>query len=84
MDAHARNGLALDQSAPPVRAKVISLERYREASVSPSEDTSLNGEWDHLVRLAADAWSWRDPESLAVLGMCVAKLGLRALEDWER
>jgi len=64
---------------PP--ARVFSLDRYRQGGV-PSEDVPLNAEWDRLARLAEDAWTWRDPETLAALGMCVARLGLRALEDW--
>jgi len=64
---------------PP--ARVFSLDRYREGGVQ-SADAPLNAEWDRLARLAEEAWTWRDPETLAALGMCVARLGLRALEDW--
>ena len=68
-------------AGPHPPARVFSLDRYRQGGV-PSEDVPLNAEWDRLARLAEDAWTWRDPETLAALGLCVARLGLRALEDW--
>lgn len=68
-------------SAPRPLARVFSLERYRNGGVS-TDDVPLNAEWDRLARLAEDAWTWRDPETLAALGLCVARLGLHALEDW--
>jgi hypothetical protein len=64
---------------PP--ARVFSLDRYRQGGV-PSADVPLNAEWDRLARLAEEAWTWRDPEALAALGLCVARLGLRTLDDW--
>ena len=80
MDAQRKE----DAPVPHVhRAEVIPLEPYRR-KVSPArpEDELLNAEWDVLARLAQEAWTWRDPESLAALGTCVARLGLRSLEDW--
>ena len=68
-------------SAPRLPARIFSLDDYRKGGVS-SDDLPLNAEWDRLARLAEDAWTWRDPETLAALGLCVARLGLRALEDW--
>jgi hypothetical protein len=83
MDAQGRTGLAHERSvAPRARANVVYLDRYRNAGV-PRDDVPLNAEWDRLARLAEEAWIWRDPESLAELGVCVARLGLRALEDWQ-
>jgi len=67
--------------APRPHARVVSLDSYRRVSVPP-DDVPLNAEWDRLARLAEDAWTWRDPETLAALGLCVARLGLHALEDW--
>ena len=68
-------------SAPRPPARVFLLDHYRNGG-APSDDLPLNAEWDRLARLAEDAWTWRDPETLAALGLCVARLGLRALEDW--
>jgi len=63
--------------------KVVALETYRRALAEAGVDADLNTEWDRLRKLADEAWTWRDPESLAELGSCVARLGLRALRDWE-
>ena len=62
--------------------KVIQLDAYRRQAVAQQGDTILNREWDRLARLAEQAWCWRDPESIAELGACVARLGLRSLEEW--
>ena len=80
MDAQRKD----DAPAPPARrAEVIPLEPYRrKMSHARPEDELLNAEWDVLARLAHEAWTWMDPESLAALGACVARLGLRSLEDW--
>ena len=61
---------------------VVPLNRYRRADVS-RDDALLNAEWDRLLRLGEEAWTWRDPETLATLGACVARLGQRALQDWK-
>jgi hypothetical protein len=63
--------------------KVVALEPYRRALAEAGVEADLNTEWDRLRKLADDAWTWRDPESLAELGSCVARLGLRSLKDWE-
>jgi hypothetical protein len=63
-------------------AKIIPLEAYRRHVAEQENDAALNAEWDRMHVLAEEAWSWRDPESLAALGACVARLGLRSLEDW--
>jgi len=62
--------------------KVIALEPYRRRLAETTADADRNAEWDRLQTLAEQAWTWRDPESLAALGTCVARLGLRSLEDW--
>ena len=62
-------------------SKVISLDSYRRTTTSPA-DALVNAEWDRLPRLAEEAWTWRDPETLAALGACVARLGLRSLAEW--
>jgi hypothetical protein len=81
MDAQRKDDAAV---APARRAEVIPLDFYRTnfARGGRPEDELLNAEWDTLARLAQEAWTWRDPESLAALGACVARLGLRSLEDW--
>jgi hypothetical protein len=63
------------------RMNVFTLDRYRLTSVS-REDAPLNAEWDRLVRLVEEAWTWRDPETIAALCACVARLGQRSLAEW--
>ncbi|HLK11432.1 MAG TPA: hypothetical protein VKW76_08625 [Candidatus Binatia bacterium] len=50
---------------------------------TPAEraDAGRNAQWNRLVALAADAWCWRDPESLEGLRERLARL--RAVVDRE-
>jgi hypothetical protein len=80
----ARYSILMRRRPAASACKVIRLDAYRRQAVEPPGDSVLNGEWDRLARLAEEAWSWRDPESLAELGACVARLGLRSLEEWAR
>jgi hypothetical protein len=43
---------------------------------------SLQVEWDQLPILATEAWSWRDPESVAAVEACVTRLKDFVLEEW--
>jgi hypothetical protein len=45
-------------------------------------DHEVNSEWDLLIRLATQAWSWRDPESLDVLEHTVNRLRTWIASDW--
>jgi len=47
-----------------------------------SVDHEVNSEWDLLIRLATQAWSWRDPESLDVLEHTVNRLRTWIASDW--
>lgn len=47
-----------------------------------SVDREVNSEWDTLIRLATQAWSWRDPESLDVLEGTVTRLRTWIGHDW--
>lgn len=52
------------------------------ASRPSAEEDALNASWDHLLWLAIQAWSWRDPESLGAIEQAVSAL-LRDVErDW--
>jgi len=85
MDAHGTQETIRVESIPQRRAgrgEVIHLDTYRRRVSEPRADVTLNSEWDRLSRLAEEAWCWRDPESLAALGACVARLGLRSLAEW--
>ena len=67
----------------PTPAKVIPLSPYRRRAIELRVDEALNSEWNRMCRLAEEAWCWRDPESLAALGACVAGLGMQVLADWK-
>lgn len=51
------------------------------AGASTSED-ALNASWDHLLWLAIQAWSWRDPESLGAIELAVEALARDVQRDW--
>ena len=52
------------------------------AAARVSVDQEVNSEWDTLIRLATQAWSWRDPESLDVLEGTVTRLRTWIGHDW--
>jgi hypothetical protein len=52
------------------------------ATARVSVDQEVNSEWDLLIRLATQAWSWRDPESLDVLERTVTRLRTWIGHDW--
>jgi hypothetical protein len=52
------------------------------AAAHPSVDGEVNAEWDLLIRLATEAWSWRDPESLDLLEHTVSRLRNWIGHDW--
>jgi hypothetical protein len=54
----------------------------RTAAAHASADSEINAEWDLLIRLATQAWSWRDPESLDVLERSVSRLRNWIGHDW--
>jgi hypothetical protein len=52
------------------------------AAAHASLDHEVNDEWDLLIRLATQAWSWRDPESLDVLENTVTSLRNWIGREW--
>jgi len=52
------------------------------AAAQASVDDEVNSEWDLLIRLATQAWSWRDPESLDMLEHTVSRLRNWIGHDW--
>ena len=52
------------------------------ATARVSVDQEVNSEWDLLIRLASQAWSWRDPESLDTLERTVTRLRTWIGRDW--
>src|SRR5262249_31326658 len=45
-------------------------------------ESRLNAQWDLLLELTNQAWSWRDPESLDEMEQLLACLCERVLGDW--
>jgi hypothetical protein len=75
----------------PVLARRVP-SRFRHGSprvqpppqVDPAGDAAINAEWDLLIRLAPQAWVWRDPESLDALERTVVRLRALIGRDWSR
>ena len=80
--------VSLDESLerPPDRrrepAQVVALAPYRRRVVEAERDRALHAEWDRLAVLVAEASCWRDPDSVAAVEDCVARLKRLVLEDW--
>jgi len=53
------------------------------AEQAPADaEAPANAAWDELPRLALEAWCWRDPESLARLDACLARLRPDVEREW--
>lgn len=61
---------------------VVDLGAYRMRTSSAPQERSVNETWDALMELARQAWSWRDPQSVAALGACVKMLAALTAADW--
>ena len=61
------------------KAVVLPL---RSTERSADEDPPFGRTWDEISKLASDAWTWRDPESLARLEECVGRLWSEVERDW--
>jgi hypothetical protein len=66
----------------PSRGEVIQLAPYRRRLGEAQRDASLNDDWNALAGAVAEAWCWRDPESLAAVEECLARLKAKTLADW--
>jgi hypothetical protein len=47
-----------------------------------SGDSRLDAQWDQLLELTNQAWSWRDPESLDEMEQLLVRLCERVLREW--
>ena len=63
-------------------ATVVDLGAYRMRTSSAPPERSVNETWDALMELARQAWSWRDPESVAALGACVRMVAALTAAEW--
>ena len=75
-------GLAGRRSFARSHARKAVVIQLRSTDRSPDEDPSSSRAWDEVSKLASDAWTWRDPESLARLQECVAQLSSEVERDW--
>ena len=77
---------AADASVPVTTdrrpARVIHLEAHRANLRVTRSDPSVDAIWDELTSLAAEAWIWRDPDSLAAVEGVIATLRNHVLADW--
>jgi hypothetical protein len=50
--------------------------------VPVGDDAALNDEWDRLLSAVIQAWSWRDPDSVAKVKESIAQLRWSVDRDW--
>jgi len=78
----AGRGLAWRPGGSGEPARVVQLAAYRQRVADAERDRILEAEWVRLARLVSEALSWRDPESVAAVGVCVARLQGLVRADW--
>lgn len=54
----------------------------RQQLLQESQDKELDTVWEELLFLADEAWTWRDPESLAALRSCLEQIDVFVRQDW--
>ena len=75
--------MSLDPADPPRKlAQLIVLAARRCRVAATERDRALDDEWNRLGVLVAEAACWRDPDSVAAVESCVARLKQLVLEDW--
>jgi hypothetical protein len=47
-----------------------------------SADAARNAAWDDLLACADWAWTFRDPDSLSAVGICLLQLARDVLPEW--
>ena len=75
----ARPALRTSADSGDRRGVVLLLRTVDE---SHDDDLAFSPEWDEMSKLAMDAWSWRDPDSLARLEECIERLWPEVERDW--
>lgn len=64
----------------PTRSALVGAPQAVPAP--PPLDAARNAEWDQLMQLCVQAWTWRDPESLEALQHAAAALAGRVASEW--
>jgi hypothetical protein len=68
----------------PARRRAIARREWQALpQLDPSEEAQRNAAWDELLRLAILAWSWRDPDSLEMLGGALTSVTDEVERDWQ-
>lgn len=75
---------AVAETADRSRARVIDMASYRVRLDARDNDSILNALWNELTRLAQEAWTWRDPESLEALEFHMAILKAHVHAEWQK
>jgi len=75
----ARPALRTSADSGDRRGVVLLLRTVDE---SHDDGLAFSPEWDEMSKLAMDAWSWRDPDSLARLEECIERLWPEVERDW--
>ena len=65
-------------------ARVIPFPPHTHRLAELRRQDALEAEWEQLFVLVAEAWSWRDPESVAAVEACVTRLKNLVRDEWGR
>jgi hypothetical protein len=47
-----------------------------------SADAPRNAAWDDLLANVQQAWTWRDPDSLTALAVCLLRVARDVMPEW--
>ena len=75
---------AVAEAADRSRGRVIDMASYRIRLDMRDNDSILNALWNELTRLAQEAWTWRDPETLEALEFHMAILKAHVHAEWQK
>ena len=75
---------AVTEATDPSRGRVIDMASYRIRLDMRDNDSILNALWNELTRLAQEAWTWRDPETLEALEFHMAILKAHVHAEWQK
>ena len=75
---------AVDEATDRSRGRVIDMASYRVRLDMRDNDSIVNALWNELTRLAQEAWTWRDPETLEALEFHMAILKAHIHAEWQK
>ncbi len=64
------------------RRTIAVCEWQAMPQLDPAEEAQRNAAWDELLRFAILAWTWRDPDSLRMLGGAVGSVSDEVEREW--